>query len=147
MKGICKVIAYVNLVLGIIGSIAAAYLGGRSLDTYSRYSISYDRNWLLTIAIFLGIMLMVITLYVILMSLVELLEKQEWMESRLLELDMEEKEKDNSSQPSFKASNSKADLLRAAASQDVRKNVWVCSECGETNSAASRTCKGCGRDR
>lgn len=58
MKGTCKVLGGIMLVLGIIGTLVLAIAGGRtaSID-YSLYrgaDIEYQRNWLLTIGYLFG---------------------------------------------------------------------------------------------
>lgn len=147
MKEKARVIAYVHLILGSIGSLLAAFLGGRTAYEYSYSGVRYDRNWLVTIVIFAGAMIAVITLYVILMGLYEVLQNQEWIANQFEELSSSRVSKEDNG-PSQKASNSKADLLSAARKiTGSTGSTWVCPECGETNPISIRICKGCGRDK
>lgn len=140
MQGKCKTIAMIQLVLGIIGSLILAG------------SLGMGEGWFLAIIVFLASMLGVLTLFVILMALDELLENQESLEYQIQELaaGMGTAGKDSAgkNESGVRASNSKADLLGAASrSSGSQGHTWICPECGETNSIGSRTCKGCGRDK
>lgn len=145
-------IAFVHLILGTIGGLAAAYFLGRTVNPYSTYRVRYDRNWMLTIVVFLIVMLGILTLFVILMALDELLANQQYMVSQLEELEAKTVTSVNADSgqggPVVRASNSKADLLGSVSrSGSSAGHTWICPDCGETNSIGSRTCKGCGRDK
>lgn len=74
MKNLCKTLANVELVLGVIGSIFLAYTMGMRLDYRS---LSLERDIGSTLVIFTSTMLCVATLYVILYAISEILENQE----------------------------------------------------------------------
>lgn len=140
MQGKCKTIAMIQLVLGTIGSLIVAGTAGGA------------EGWFPAIIVFLAGMLGVLTLFVILMGLDELLENQNYMMSQLEELaaKMASPAKEGTGQggPVVRASNSKADLLGSVSrSGSSAGHTWICPDCGETNSIGSRTCKGCGRDK
>lgn len=88
-KGLCKVLARIVLILGIIGSIMLADVYGEvkdiSYSVYSGISTSSERNAVLTVAILVSGLFSTSILYAILVSLGEVLEY----------LEMLSKEKDN----------------------------------------------------
>lgn len=79
MKNLCKTLAYIELILGVIGSFILADTLGVKVN-YKTYSIERDGG--LTFAIFLSTMLCVVTLWAILCAFSEILENQETLLSR-----------------------------------------------------------------
>lgn len=79
MKNLCKTLASIELVLGIIGSIFLSY----SLGVRINYkNLTLERDGAVTIAIFASAFLCVITLWAILYAFSEVLENQD----KILEL-------------------------------------------------------------
>ena len=74
MGNICKTLAKIYGVIGAIGTIAASIILGKTASI-EKYSISYERNWLLTIAIFLGVGLSVAMVTAALYTLGEIYDR------------------------------------------------------------------------
>ena len=74
MGDICKTLAKIYGVIGAIGTIAASVIWGKTASI-GKYSISYERNWLLTIAIFLGVGLSVAMVTAALYTLGEIYDR------------------------------------------------------------------------
>ncbi|WP_312441524.1 hypothetical protein [Lacrimispora sp.] len=74
MKTLCKTLAYVELVLGTIGSIILTYTLGTKLDYHT---LKFERDGAATFAIFVSAMLSVIILWAILCAFSKILENQE----------------------------------------------------------------------
>lgn len=79
MKNLCKTLAYIELILGVIGGIVLANTLGVRMN-YKTYSVERDTG--LTFAIFLSTMLCVVTLWAILCAFSEILKNQEELLSR-----------------------------------------------------------------
>lgn len=79
MKNLCKMLAYIELILGVIGSISLANVLGLRVS-YTSHSI--ERDSVLTFTIFLSSMLCVVTLWAILCAFSEILENQEKLLAR-----------------------------------------------------------------
>lgn len=116
MKNLCKTLACIELVIGTIGSIFLACTFGIRLDYHS---LSLERDGAATFAIFISAMLCVITLWVILYAISELLENQE----KILQL-MEKKQ------------NSESKSLKPICSPPPKSSVPATSRTSVPNSNA-----------
>lgn len=74
MGDICKTLAKIYGVIGAIGTIVASITLGKTASIRN-YSISYERSWLLTIAIFLGVGLSVAMVTAALYTLGEIYDR------------------------------------------------------------------------
>ena len=77
VKSVCRVLAYIYLCLGSVGSIALAYFLG-----YSRY----ERDWVITWGVFLGSLLRVFIICAILFALASIIEAFEETEYKIYSL-------------------------------------------------------------
>lgn len=130
MKKQCKIIAIAELIIGSIGSFAAAGLFGT--DLYG------NRNWFVTIVAFISFMLWTYFLFVIFYSISQILENQETIYERLERIDT-----------SISKQDEKLNTLRTASVfDDVKENIdgWRCPNCGKLNPSYVGTCA-CGNQK
>ena len=127
----CKIIAIVELILGIIGSFLIAKQAG--------ITFRGDRNWITTIIIFLAGVIISYVIFVILYSIYEMLYNQEYIIAQIQ--DFNSTTEDNSKP----ASNNSSSLLKDENSLDS-EDGWICPRCGSFNPAISHKCK-CGKNR
>lgn len=128
MKTICKISGYFIGIIGTIGSFIMAKEFGVS-NTIKYLGIYTERNWILTIAIFIGSMAMISSISFILLGISDVLKKIENQEMR-----REEKGYDNK--------------LRKIVEEEEEKEkkYWRCPKCGEKNPPYPGTCS-CGYSR
>ncbi len=89
VKSVCRVLAYVYLCLGTIGSIALAYIFGNTVDYVSDYGRTYyERDWGITWGVLLGSLLSVFIICAILFALASIIESFEGIEYKLYSLDL-----------------------------------------------------------
>ena len=119
MKQTCKYLGYIMLILGIIGSFLLANVSGAGFD---------ERNWGVTISVFLSGALASSAFAFILLGIAEILER------------LESVSKKQTASVSDTYSHGSA-LTRAAEEQD--KTFWKCPQCGKSNPPYTGTC-GCG---
>lgn len=119
MQKMLRALAYIDLILGTIGSIVLAKDLGRTADIFLS-SVYYERDWTLTICIFFAGLFGVLVLFAILFSVAEILDAQERLMARLME-----------NKSSIQTPLEKAD------------DFWICPSCGTHNSNKVGTC-GCG---
>ena len=131
MKEQCKIIAIVELILGIIGSFLIAKQAG--------ITFRGDRNWITTIIIFLAGVIISYVIFVILYSIYEMLYNQEYIIAQIQ--DFNSTTEDNSKP----ASNNSSSLLKDENSLDS-EDGWICPRCSSFNPAISHKCK-CGKNR
>lgn len=81
MKSFSKVLGCIVLIVGSIGSIVCAALGGIETTTYYTF-----RNWGTTLGIFAGCFLSIAILAVLLFGLAEVLENQEVIKKNQTEI-------------------------------------------------------------
>lgn len=122
LKNVCKLVSKVILVLGIIGSFFLAYSSGLIVDISSRSS-SYDleRNWLLTILIFIFSCFGTFASFLLFHSLGEILDYLDILHTNMKEAIPEAPEADDPA-------------------------MWVCESCGRKNKPYVGTCS-CGQNR
>jgi hypothetical protein len=118
MKGLIKTLSYIQLLLGIIGSVIVAYTKGRVLE--GRYH--YERSVGLTIGWFLVSLLSVLILFSILYSLYTILENQENILFKL---------------------SSDVGKKWGVPEKKLKDGEWRCSDCGKYNPNFLSSC-GCG---
>ena len=70
MGDACRLLSKVYGVVGGIGTFVVSYVGGRTAEL-GYLSVEYERNWFLTIAIFIGAALSVVMICVALFTLGE----------------------------------------------------------------------------
>lgn len=135
MKTLLKVLSYINLVLGLIGSFILANKFGKSVSLYSYYSskVIYERNWALTLGIFGAGILSTLVLFSILYALSEILDAQERLYSATYKM----------SAPSTSMNSNTESAPIHAATPALSASEWVCPKCGKHNSSYVGTC-GCG---
>ena len=119
MKQICKYLGYAWLVLGIIGSFILANNLGAGVS---------ERDWVLTISVFVAGILSTSAFASILLGIAEILERLESISKKQV------------ASVSDTYSHGSA-LTRAAEEQD--KTFWKCPQCGKNNPPYTGTC-GCG---
>lgn len=128
MQKQCKVIAIIELVLGIIGSFVLAWASGLVLN---------ERNWLITIVVFLVSVAVSYSVFVVLFSISEILQNQERISSRIYSLESSA-DKQNEKLTALGCSS----LFRDVQGSEERKS-WICPKCGKRNNNYVGTC-GCG---
>ena len=116
MQKMLRALAYIDLILGTIGSIVLAKDLGRTADIYLS-GVYYERDWILTICIFFGCFFGVLVLFAVLFSVAEILDAQERLMARLIE------NKSSMQTPLEKA-----------------ENFWVCPNCGIHNYNSVEIC-------
>lgn len=135
MKTLLKVLAYINLILGLIGSFILANRFGKSLSYSYYYSskVIYERSWPLTLEIFGAGLLSSLVLFSILYALSEILDTQE----RLYSIAYKMSASSNSMSSSVEPTSTHSVASVSSTSE------WVCPKCGKHNSSYVGTC-GCG---
>ncbi|WP_038286825.1 hypothetical protein [Acetivibrio straminisolvens] len=118
-KEFVKILAYLELVLGTIGSFFLAYSGGRVVKVTYLPNISYQRDWGTTIAIFLAAIFSTLILYTLLRSQYEIIDNQENL---------------------YYTMNKKLTYLSDDLSDEDK---WRCPKCNKKNPTYVGTC-GCG---
>lgn len=159
MKSLCKTLAYVELILGIIGSIVLANTFGVKVN----YKLSeLERDGVMTFAIFLASALCVVTLWAILCAISEILENQEKL---LMLSDKNNNPKlDTAATVPICGSPAAPDLNHSPSQQETLLNkiqltsnnvhntdwnnysVWKCPNCKRTNDSTASICM-CGTSR
>ena len=88
VKSGCRILAYIYLCVGTIGSIALAYIFGNRVDYVSDYGRTYyERDWGITWGVFLGSLLSVFIICAVLFALVSIIESFEGIEYKLYSLE------------------------------------------------------------
>lgn len=169
MKSICKTLGNIILFLGIIGSVFISNSFGKVLN-YEH--MKPERDWTLTIILFLSCALSVIVLSVILYGISEILERLEKIDSvtnlpsapGTTQSDLKTKENtetimntswkcptcgqvnNNSNQKcsSCNMTRPSSTLFSHASKKDSAQNTWVCSNCGSINRNSMEICSSCG---
>lgn len=130
MQKLCNMLSKFIIVWGGVGSIIAAIVFGKE-TTVSVYGVvETERNWGLTIGIFLATLISVFLLFVIFAALAEVLENQDHI------LYNQSKYTDN-----------KASTEKQGTNISTKKDMWVCPHCGTSNSSTQHECKDCGYER
>ena len=88
VKSVCRLLAYVYLCLGTIGSIALAYTLGNKIDVSYSGRTYYERDWGITWGVFLGSLLSVFIICAILFALASIIESFEGIEYKLYSLEL-----------------------------------------------------------
>ena len=122
VKSLCEKLAYIYFVIGVIGSFVLAYILGRKVDfVFSSGRISYDRDWIMTFAVFGGCFLSVLIVSAILLALTYTIETLENIEYKVGTLE------DNTN-------------LNTSEQRKPSGNEWKCLSCGRINASYVTTC-------
>lgn len=126
MKSICKTFGNIILFLGIIGSIFISNSLGKVLNYET---IKLERNWTLTITLFLSCALSAIVLSIILYGIGEILERLEHIGGA-----MDIQSGDSSNLPTSRSSEN---------IKSIKDTSWRCPTCGQINNTSDLKCKSC----
>lgn len=135
MKSQCKIIAIVELILGVIGSFILAK--GTGINVYAG-----ERNWATTIFTFLIGVVVSYVFFVVLYSISEIIDNQEYIMKQL----EKHQEKPNISSANASHSNSSASLFCGTESGTTDEEGWLCTKCGRLNPNSYSICS-CGKHR
>ena len=140
MKSQCRIIAIVELILGVIGSFILAK--GAGINVYAG-----GRNWTTTIFTFLIGVVVSYVFFVVLYSISEIMDNQEYIMKQL----EKHEENPNTSSPASSAkvsrSNRAASLLGGTKQgTSDEEDGWLCAKCGRLNPNGSSVCS-CGKHR
>lgn len=125
MKEICKKIAIVVLVLGVIGSFALAAQLGKGYE-YGFYDIQEERDWFMTIVYFISGVVSTGIFSVIFFALAEILEKLESLEYN--------------SKPAARLNTTGFENDMKREEYMVNNGGWKCSRCGRINDMTVGSC-------
>ena len=119
MKSQCKIIAIVELILGVIGSFILAKSAG--INVYAG-----GRNWTTTIFTFLIGVVVSYVFFVVLYSISEIMDNQEYI-MKQLEKQQENPDASSPAPPTkISRSNSSASLLGETKSGPTDEEGWLC---------------------
>lgn len=121
MKRICMYLGFATAILGVIGSFVLA----QQLGIQFSGRLSLERNWGLTIAIFLSGLFMTAIWSAVLLGIAEILSNLEEV-------------------PSVSEAETPSHL--SALIEEESASVWKCPQCGKNNASYTGTC-GCGCER
>lgn len=153
MKGICKTLGGVALVLGVIGTIVLAVAGGKTAD-YGRYAVDYERNWSLTIGYLFGGGLytaFTTTVFFALSEILEDLEGVKYIQNEMLK-NIHKLEQKNAtitnSSGSADVSSSNINVSDANSSiyGTIGEGGWTCPECNRKHRSFENSCP-CGYEK
>lgn len=134
MGDACKALSKIYAVLGGIGAFYLSYSLGRTASI-GHYSTSYERDWLLTIAIFLGSALSVAIVSVVLEAVGEIHDRVYYL---------------SYSGRTALSSDAEQGLAvlgqEAEAKRIVANGGWKCPDCGKANNSYETTCI-CGKSK
>lgn len=122
MKDILKSLAKLYLILSIVASILTPMVFGNTVSSFGRT----ERDWPLTIGIFVGVFLSSIIISIILFGMSEILDQAEHITSEI--------------------SNMKHDQKITANKNIEKEEFWKCPNCGALNSPVTGTCS-CGYNK
>lgn len=131
MKTLLRVLSYIELICGVIGTTILANALGK--EVAFAYSIHYERNWGTTVGIFLAGIFSVLVLFSVLNALANILEIQEKISEKL----------NIASTTVQKKSAGDVHNGEYRAPENSVANEWVCPKCGKHNADYVGTC-GCG---
>lgn len=135
MKTLLRVLSYIELICGVVGTTILANDLGKVTKVNYASRIYYERNWGATMVAFLAGIFSVLVLFSILNALANILEAQEKISEKLNIV------------PTTVQKNEKSvgyvhDGEYRAPENSVT-NEWVCPKCGKHNADYVGTC-GCG---
>lgn len=123
----CRILAIIYMILGVISSIILAISLGITAEM-GKYSVQFERNWVLTLAIFVGGVFTSYIVYVIMMTLADT--------------------HDTVSQILFKVGNIPTSSIGYASEEDIflANGGWKCPDCQKLNYSYETTCR-CGKSK
>lgn len=133
----CKILAKIYGVIGTIGSIVLANIYGKEAEANSYFErVEYQRNWMLTIAIFVGVLLVVSMICITLYTIGAIYDAVNSSAFQKGGVDRYEKLEEGTS---------------VIAEQDevnriIENGGWRCSDCGKINQSYITTCM-CGKSK
>ena len=130
MKQFLHVLAVIELVLGIIGCFVVAYQRGNTIDFVYSGKTYFERDWSMTIGIFIGGLISILIVFGILEGMVAILENQEDIYTQL--------RTNNNSVSSYMENN--------PLFNQPKKDEWKCPNCGKINASYVGTCS-CGTEK
>lgn len=141
MKSISKTFGAVIFILGIIGSVFIAIFFGKAINYHS---LELERNWGITIILFVSCALPSIILSIILYALSEILERQEII-FKALNISLEANDKITSISYDNAVNEAHSDLgaHNAATTMNISKSSWKCPTCGHINDISQSSCGLC----
>lgn len=122
MKDILKSLAKLYLILSVVASILIPMVFGNTVSRFGRT----ERDWPLTIGIFVGIFLSSIIIPIILFGMSEILERVLYICDGIADLKLDQKE-----------------IMRK---EKEKEEFWKCPNCGALNSPVTGTCS-CGYNK
>lgn len=125
-KNISKFAGYTVMVLGIIGSIVVAKVFGSSVDRFGYV----DRDWGLTIGIFIGGLLSTLCTSGILLGIGAMLEYLETITHKLNDVTTSQNKRHRTQRQEY----------------EPKDGEWKCAACGKINAPYVGTC-GCGHNK
>lgn len=141
MKSISKTFGGVILFLGIIGSIFIANFFGKVMDYHS---LEFERDWGMTVILFLSCALPSIVLSIILYALSEVLERQEAIFKALnISMKSTNEKASISYDDMVKAKTANSSLETHSGIKDISKSSWQCPTCGHIIDVSQSTCSSC----
>lgn len=159
MKMLCKTLAYIELILGFIGSIVLPYTLGVK---YDYRTLQLKRDGTATFAIFITTILCVITIWAILYAISEILENQEKLFQILGEnnntylknnkistgLPLTPPQSPLPLSPQIQVPINRQESVNAGADSEEWKlyDAWKCPICKRINEGSENTCV-CGLQR
>ncbi len=125
MEKICKYLGCIIEILGVIGSFNLAKVLGMSTKEVL-FSTHVERDWGITISVFLGGVIVTSALAFLLFGISVVLDRIDYMEYNMSELKRQLEKKDEK--------------------EEDNKNTWKCPICGKRNQLYTGTCS-CGQER
>lgn len=143
MKSISKTFGGIILILGVIGSILVAIFFGKAMNYHI---LELERDWRMTLLLFLSCALPSIVLSIILYALSEILERQEII-FKALNISMESNDKRTSisydNAANVNATHSDLETHNTTMNMNISKSSWKCPTCGHINDISQSSCSLC----
>lgn len=139
MKNISKTFGGIILFIGVIGSILIAIFFGKVMNYHS---LELERNWGMTLLLFVSCALPSIVLSIILYTLSEILERQESI-LKALNITMETNDEKTSISYDDMVKAKHSSLETHNVTHEISKSSWKCPTCGHINDVSQSACGLC----